>query len=469
MKKVSLILLVLLLLVPMAVFPAAAESAAIDCVYLSDLTAKDVFPINWVASNATFDERPLLVCGYPLEKGVSMHPTQAEKEAYIEYDISAYSYDTFAAVVGKQDQTKGKKVTMIVYVDGVEKYNSGDVSNGFLEYCTVDVKGAKSIKLYITDGGDGYASDMASWGYPCLFNKADLKIASIELIGVSHYAMLGQEMDYSYGKLLVTYNTGAFEEVALDVVEITGYNKNTAGVQALTVSYGGVSAEHRVLVNDTLAYVADLEWIESSMFAGYNGGKASKDGMDIDGLPLAIAGKVCCKSIFTCPLNVKDAEDSAAGITVDLSGKGYTRFCAHVGKTRQAFAKSAKAIYSVYGDGRLLAQSPEVYCGEDTWFDVDITGVSRLQLVVTHGGDGVNADWTAWDDAVVYAEAKAGETTAAPVTTAAPETTTVQHPVTEAPVSTPDTTDHRQAVMLTAAGLAAALAVLAVAKAKKKN
>lgn len=55
-------------------------------------------------------------------------------------------------MVGKQDQTKGKKVTMIVYVDGVEKYNSGDVSNGFLEYCTVDVKGAKSIKLYITDG-----------------------------------------------------------------------------------------------------------------------------------------------------------------------------------------------------------------------------------------------------------------------------------------------------------------------------
>lgn len=82
-------------------------------------------------------------------------------------------------------------------------------------------------------------------------------------------------------------------------------------------------------------------------------------GWDIDGLPLAIAGKVCCKSIFTCPLNVKDAEDSAAGITVDLSGKGYTRFCAHVGKTRQAFAKSAKAIYSVYGDGPgLLCTKP---------------------------------------------------------------------------------------------------------------
>jgi len=52
--------------------------------------------------------------------------------------------------------------------------------------------------------------------------------------------------------------------------------------------------------------------------------------------------------------------------------------------------------FKIFGDGKLLWESPKVSAGSAINYDVDVTSIDRLRLVVTDAGDGNGGDWGVW-------------------------------------------------------------------------
>jgi alpha-glucosidase len=105
------------------------------------------------------------------------------------------------------------------------------------------------------------------------------------------------------------------------------------------------------------------------------------------------------------PLSIRGTEydkglgvHAASEVVVELDG-GYKRFTAAVGVDDEVGGKGSVS-FEVLADGRSLAVT-DVLDGADEArrIDVDVTGVQRLTLRVTDGGDGVDSDHADWADA----------------------------------------------------------------------
>jgi alpha-galactosidase len=83
---------------------------------------------------------------------------------------------------------------------------------------------------------------------------------------------------------------------------------------------------------------------------------------------------------------------------IDLK-RSARRFTAAVG-VDDAMGKNGSVEFRVLGDGQLLWTSGVVRGGEQAKpIDVDLTGVSILQLLASDGGDGNAQDHSDWADA----------------------------------------------------------------------
>lgn len=103
---------------------------------------------------------------------------------------------------------------------------------------------------------------------------------------------------------------------------------------------------------------------------------------------------------------------------VNLDG-GATRFRAQVGVDDAADNAKASVEFAVYGDGRILWQSPICRLGEaPRTCDVDIRGVKRLLLYVRDAGDGTDYDHADWADATFEYDGARPQTGTAPRETA---------------------------------------------------
>ncbi|MEW2076262.1 glycoside hydrolase family 97 catalytic domain-containing protein [Streptomyces sp. NPDC013433] len=108
-----------------------------------------------------------------------------------------------------------------------------------------------------------------------------------------------------------------------------------------------------------------------------------------DGGPLSIRGTEYDKGLGV---------HAASEVVVELGG-GYRRFTAAVGVDDEVGGKGSVS-FEVLADGRAAAVT-EVLDGTDEVrrIDLDVTGVQRLTLRVTDGGDGVDSDHADWADA----------------------------------------------------------------------
>lgn len=137
-------------------------------------------------------------------------------------------------------------------------------------------------------------------------------------------------------------------------------------------------------------YVSDLPFAEERNGWGpverdtSNGESAGGDGG-----PLRIRGTAYDKGL---------GMHATAEVSVDIRG-AYDRFRAHVGVDDEV-GGTATVVFEVVGDGRLLART-EVMTPADAAraLDIDVSGVQRLTLRVTDGGDGINSDHADWADA----------------------------------------------------------------------
>ncbi|HPS54630.1 MAG TPA: NPCBM/NEW2 domain-containing protein, partial [Sedimentisphaerales bacterium] len=108
-----------------------------------------------------------------------------------------------------------------------------------------------------------------------------------------------------------------------------------------------------------------------------------------DGKPLQISKKKYVRGLCT---------HANSKIVYDLDGK-YSRFQSWVGVDWSVYGS---VTFEVYVDGKkiynslLMEKSEFIY---PTFVDVDIKGCKKLELVVTDGGNGINADHANWAEA----------------------------------------------------------------------
>ncbi|WP_197366838.1 NPCBM/NEW2 domain-containing protein [Streptomyces clavuligerus] len=134
--------------------------------YLSDigwLSAVNGFgPVEKDRSNGESkagDGRPLTIGGQVFAKGLGAHASST-----VEY-YTGGRCTTVSAQVGVDDE-KGTRGTVAfeIWADGVKAASTGVLTNAMnAQPLTADVRGAKAVRLVVTDGGDGIDSDHADW------------------------------------------------------------------------------------------------------------------------------------------------------------------------------------------------------------------------------------------------------------------------------------------------------------------
>lgn len=140
-------------------------------------------------------------------------------------------------------------------------------------------------------------------------------------------------------------------------------------------------------------YVSDLPFVsESNGWGPVERDASNGENTGGDGGPLTIRGKEYDKGLGT---------HAASEVVVDVGGR-YDRFTAQVGVDDEV-RESGSVVFEVVGDGEVLATTG-VLTNADAAFavDVDVTGVQRLTLRVTDGGDGINFDHGDWADAQLH-------------------------------------------------------------------
>ncbi|MDQ2985606.1 MAG: NPCBM/NEW2 domain-containing protein [Armatimonadota bacterium] len=117
-----------------------------------------------------------------------------------------------------------------------------------------------------------------------------------------------------------------------------------------------------------------------------------KANLSVDGNPITIGGRTFENGLGT------HAESMLA---IDL-GKKALRFTANVGVDDEALEGKGSVEFKLVGDGKALWQSGVIRRGDQAKrVDVSIAGISRLMLIVTDGGDGIDHDHADWAEAAI--------------------------------------------------------------------
>ncbi|MDX6295174.1 MAG: alpha-glucosidase, partial [Kribbellaceae bacterium] len=135
------------------------------------------------------------------------------------------------------------------------------------------------------------------------------------------------------------------------------------------------------------AYVSDLPWTNETNGYGRPQQRDHSHGGDNPPGTLTIAGKTYAKGI---------GSHAPSSLTTWLGG-ACTRFAAEVGIDDDTTSGEGSVTFVLTGDGRELVSTPVIRSGNPaTVVDVDVTGIKRLTLSTTDGGNGKNSDHADW-------------------------------------------------------------------------
>nr|MBA3710275.1 NPCBM/NEW2 domain-containing protein [Planctomycetota bacterium] len=156
-----------------------------QAVWLSDLTwtaaTSGWGPVERDRSNgenAGGDGRPLTLAGVVSAKGLGMHAA-----ADVRYALDGL-YTRFLTDIGVDDEVGANgSVAFQIWVDGVKRYGSRTMrGTTATRSLSIDVTGARDLRLVVTDGGDGGAYDHADWAKARLFPVGYAGASVAELI-----------------------------------------------------------------------------------------------------------------------------------------------------------------------------------------------------------------------------------------------------------------------------------------------
>ena len=173
-------------------------------------------------------------------------------------------------------------------------------------------------------------------------------------------------------------------------VELVVAGKYTAPDGRSIHSAGATSIFAEPLPPRGATYVSDLPWTDEINGYGRPQQRDHSHGGDQPPGTLSIAGKTFAKGI---------GSHAASSLTTWLGG-ACTRFVADVGVDDGTETGDGSVTFVVVGDGQTLASTPVIRAGDTaTHLDLDVTGIKRLTLATTDGGNGKNSDHADWGTA----------------------------------------------------------------------
>ncbi|MFB9990754.1 NPCBM/NEW2 domain-containing protein [Deinococcus oregonensis] len=244
-------------LAPQALMPDGINSLA----YERALTATNGWgPIETDRSNgqqAGGDGKPLTLNGVSFPKGYGVHAPSELKYSLAGTDNARCV--RFKAQIGLDDEvgTQGSAVFQ-VWGDTGKLYDSGLMTGASAtQQVSVDVRGQSTLRLVVTDGGNGKSFDHADWINPVLVCVPDLTLSvpgetriyqdthgTVPLTITNNSRSFRGDVTYS---VQASYDTGGYFQVISTGTRLTGAARQ---VQALSVFMG------RAATDDT--FPADL-------------------------------------------------------------------------------------------------------------------------------------------------------------------------------------------------------------------
>lgn len=107
-----------------------------------------------------------------------------------------------------------------------------------------------------------------------------------------------------------------------------------------------------------------------------------------------------------CPVLIVDYRPYISGIYAHAPaehqyrlGKKWKRFQGRVGLQDSG---NGSAMFEIWGDGKKLWQSGTIFARSTSQFDLDVSEIQTIQLIVTDNGDGRNSDWGLWLEPTLY-------------------------------------------------------------------
>ena len=133
----------------------AAETVGLETLSLAKMEQEWGSP----GKNKSVDGHPLKIGGKEFATGVGTHAS-----SLLVVDLKQAAVKFMASVGVDDEKNKAGSVVFVVTVDGKEAFNSGVMRGGeAAKRVDVDLAGAKTMTLAVTDGGDGIDSDHADW------------------------------------------------------------------------------------------------------------------------------------------------------------------------------------------------------------------------------------------------------------------------------------------------------------------
>jgi hypothetical protein len=366
------------------------------------------------------DGHAITIGGTVFQKGFGVH-ADSELVANV-----GGRYTSFQSVVGLDDEVGNNgSVVFQVWGDDVKLYDSGKVVGSDAgKAIDVDIAGVSSLRLVVTDAGDGNTFDHADWGdaklteaengapyVVSMTNKTVFEGDRDRIVFEVRADGTGPEpLEFDYETYDITAKAGEdYEPVSghLVVQPDTGVRQYPIFIQTLTddvpesnetfgmrifnvvgnarIEPGGGIMTIRTQLQQPVSALTPAS--PSNGWGPYEKDTSNGEAAAGDGKPIMLQ-----QALYSVGLGVHANSD----LSFNIADKGFTQFQSAIGIDDEV-GNNGSVVFQVYLDG-LKKYDSGVMTGSSATRDVsvDVTGASTLQLVVTDAGDGNTFDHADW-------------------------------------------------------------------------
>lgn len=407
---------------PAAPAPPPPPPPPAGTVFLSDLTwtaaTNGNGPVELDRSSGeggAGDGRIITLNGVTYTKGLGIHAASD-----IRYAING-QYTSFFSDIGVDDEVGNDgSVRFQVFFDAATTpaYDSGNMfGSTATKQISLNVTGVNTLRLVVTNGGDGNSYDHADW--------ANARLAASGTPVTPPAAPTGLVATFASGQISLAWTdvatdeteyrierkagaAGAWAEIAGLGASASSYVDSTNLLPSTTYFYrvfalrngtpSGFSNEASASVPAPtgLTYLSDLAWVSA---VNGNGqveiDTSSGERFANDGRTISLGGQTYTKGLgvhanSTIIYNLGGAYQTFAsdvGVDDETGGGGSVRF--------QVFLDGAAT--PIYDSGNVFGLAAAKQ------FSISVAGVQQLRLVVTNAGDGDAYDHADWASARLFA------------------------------------------------------------------
>jgi hypothetical protein len=327
------------------------------------------------------------------DTGLSMHAP-----AEVVYDLTKVegaNYDRFEAWVGVDQaiaEQSNSSVKFEFYLDNVKVYSTDVLKYASpAERVIFDLNNAKTLKIVVSDAGNGKTSDHAVIGgmYLITNNAAPkLNIPGDTAIEV------GETLNLSTGYTAVDAEDGNLtEEIEVSGTVNTRIPGNYTVTYSVTDSDGNTVTKTRVIGVSDLSTFSQLKAEDDRKVSAQNGYGSMGINVSNGGNALRLTAED--GSIVTYELGLGVHADST--VVYDISDGDYDFFTVDAGVDRECYGNSNTSLRMyIYCDGELRYDSGILTSKMPLdQVKISVKGVSELKLVVDDLGGNANdhADW----------------------------------------------------------------------------